>query len=110
MGVVDRIWYIVGPQNILNKILFERHLTISTYLLFLDGRNPASQAADKKRQQLGGVMNHLNQAGIGKHIYCVLCIRMTPDQKQIVRKRSRIDTQLYIDILTWFVKESGHPG
>ena len=35
---------------------------------------------------------------------------MTPDQKQIVRKRSRIDTQLYIDILTWFVKESGHPG
>jgi hypothetical protein len=35
---------------------------------------------------------------------------MTPDQKQIVRKRSRVDTQLYIDILTWFVKESGHPG
>jgi hypothetical protein len=40
----------------------------------------------------------------------VLCRRMTPDQKQIVRKRSRVDTQLYIDILTWFVKESGHPG
>ncbi len=60
--------------------------------------------------RLGGVMNHLNQAGSGKHIYCVLCGRMTPDQKQIVRKRSQIDTQLYIDILTWFVKESGHPG
>ncbi len=48
MGVDDWIWYIVGPQNILDKILFERHLTISTYLLFLDGRNPASPAADKK--------------------------------------------------------------
>jgi hypothetical protein len=35
---------------------------------------------------------------------------MTPAQKQIVRKRSRVDTQLYIGILTWFVKESGHPG
>jgi hypothetical protein len=35
---------------------------------------------------------------------------MTPDQKQMVRKRSRINTQLYIDILSWFVKESGHPG
>jgi hypothetical protein len=35
---------------------------------------------------------------------------MTPDQKQTVRKRSRVDTQLYIDILTWFVKESGYPG
>jgi hypothetical protein len=33
---------------------------------------------------------------------------MTPNQNQIVRKRSRIDTELYIDILTWFVKESGH--
>ena len=30
--------------------------------------------------------------------------------KKIVHKRSRIDTQLYIDILTWFVKESSHPG
>jgi hypothetical protein len=56
------------------------------------------------------VVNQLNQAGVGKHIYCVLCGRMTPDQKQIVRKMSRVDTQLYIDILTWFVKESGHPG
>ncbi len=31
--------------------LFECHLTISTYLLFLDGRNPASPATDKKRRQ-----------------------------------------------------------
>jgi hypothetical protein len=55
-------------------------------------------------------MNQLNQAGIGEHIYCVLCGRKIPDQKQIICKRSRNDTQLYIDILSWFVKESGHPG
>ena len=24
--------------------------------------------------------------------------------------RAKIDTELFIDILTWFVKESGHPG
>ena len=53
-------------------------------------------------------MNRLNQVGIVEHIDCVLCGRMTPDQKQIVHKRSQIDTELYIDILTWFVKESGH--
>jgi hypothetical protein len=35
---------------------------------------------------------------------------MTPDQKQIVCKRSKVDTQLFTDVLTWFVKESGHPG
>jgi hypothetical protein len=45
MGVDDLIWYIVGPQNILNKILFKRHLTMSIYLIVLDGRNPASPAA-----------------------------------------------------------------
>jgi hypothetical protein len=61
------------------------------------------------QNRLGGVMSQLNQAGIGEHIYCVLCGRMTPDQKQIFRKRSRVDTQLYIDILSWFVKESCHP-
>jgi len=68
------------------------------------------QFFEMDQNRLGGVMNHLNQAGIGEHIYCVLCGRMTPEQKQIVRKRSKIDTQLYIDILTWFVNESGHPG
>jgi hypothetical protein len=35
---------------------------------------------------------------------------MTPDQKQIVHRRAVVDTQLFLDILTWFVKESGHPG
>jgi hypothetical protein len=60
--------------------------------------------------RLGAVIHHLNQAGIGEHIYCVLCGRMTLDQKQKVRRRAVVDTQLFIDILTWFVKESGHPG
>jgi hypothetical protein len=35
---------------------------------------------------------------------------MIPDQKQIVRRRAIVDTQFFIDILTWVVKESGHPG
>jgi hypothetical protein len=62
------------------------------------------------QNRLGGVINNLNQADIGEHIYFVLCCRMTPDQKQIVWRRAVVDTQLIIDILTWFVKESGHPG
>ncbi len=62
------------------------------------------------QNRLGAVINHLNQAGIGEHINCVLCGRMTLDQKQIVRRRAVVDTQLFIDILTRFVKESGHPG
>jgi hypothetical protein len=30
--------------------------------------------------------------------------------KAVVRKRSKANTQLCIDILTWFVQQSGHPG
>jgi hypothetical protein len=55
-------------------------------------------------------MNQLNQQGIGEHIYCVLCGRMTPDLKQINRKWSKVNTQLFIDVMTWFIQESGHPG
>ncbi len=50
------------------------------------------QFFEMDQNRLGGVRNQLNQASIGEHIYCVLCGRMTPDQKQIVRKRSRVDT------------------
>jgi hypothetical protein len=53
------------------------------------------------QNMLRAVINHLNQAGINEH--CVLCGRMTPDQKQIVRGRAVVDTQLFIDISTWFV-------
>ena len=40
------------------------------------------QIFEMDQNRLGGVMNHLNQAGIGEHIYCVLCGRMTPDQNK----------------------------
>jgi hypothetical protein len=68
------------------------------------------QFFEMDQNRLGAVIDHLNQAGIGERIHCVLCGRMTPDQKQILHRRAVIDTQLFIDILTWFVKESGHPG
>jgi hypothetical protein len=55
------------------------------------------QFFEMNQNRLGAVVNHLNQAGVGKHIYCVLCGRMTPDQKQIVRRRAVVDTQLFID-------------
>ncbi len=62
------------------------------------------------QNRIGGVINQLNKLGNGEHIYCVLCDRMTPDQKRIVRERSTLDTGLFIDIMTGFVQKSGHPG
>jgi hypothetical protein len=68
------------------------------------------QYFEMDQNRLGGVMNQLNEADLGEHMYCVLCGRMIPNQKQIVRKRSKVDTQLFIDVITWFIQESGHPG
>jgi hypothetical protein len=62
------------------------------------------------QNRIGGVIHQLNKSGFGEHIYCVLCGRMTADQRRIVRERSKVDTQLFIDIMTWFVQKSGHPG
>jgi hypothetical protein len=56
------------------------------------------QFFEMDQNRLGAVIDHLNQAGIGEHIYCVLCGRMTPEQKQIVCRRAVVDTQLFIDI------------
>jgi hypothetical protein len=37
------------------------------------------QFFEMDQNRLGGVINQLDQVGIGEHIYCVLCRRMTPD-------------------------------
>jgi hypothetical protein len=62
------------------------------------------------QNRIGGVIHQLNKSGIGDYIYCVICGRMTVDQKRIIRERFTLDTQYLIDIMTWFVQQSGHTG
>jgi hypothetical protein len=52
---------IVGRQNILNKILFKRHLTMSIFFIVLDGRNPVSPAAERMRQHRLKMSQEKNQ-------------------------------------------------
>jgi len=59
---------------------------------------------------VGSVMNYFQNTGANPHIYCVLCGRMTPKQKEIVKQKVSLDTQLLIKLLTWFSTQSGHPG
>jgi hypothetical protein len=68
------------------------------------------QFFEMDQNRIGGVIHQLNKSGFGEHIYCVLCGRMSANQKRIVRGRSKVDTQLFIDIMTWYVQQSGHPG
>jgi hypothetical protein len=46
------------------------------------------QFFEMDQNRVGEVIHQLNKSGIGEHIYCVLCGRMTADQKRIVRERS----------------------
>ncbi len=40
------------------------------------------QFFEMDQNRIGGVLNQLNKSGIGEHIYCVLCGRMTPHQRE----------------------------
>ena len=59
---------------------------------------------------VGSTMNHFLKTGANPLVYVVLCGRMTPKQKQIVKDRAKLDTKLMMILLEWFVNKSGHPG
>ena len=58
----------------------------------------------------GAVMNHFLKTGANPLVYTILCGRMTPKQKEIVKNRARLDTSKMTKLLEWFVRESGHNG
>jgi hypothetical protein len=63
------------------------------------------------QSHVGGVLKKYNSMGnTTKNIFVVLCGRMTPQQKGIVRRQAEMDTDFFLDLLTWFVNESGHPA
>jgi hypothetical protein len=39
-----------------------------------------------------------------------MCGRMTPQQKNIARDRVVLDTRKLMEVLTWFIRDSGHKG
>ena len=67
------------------------------------------------QSHVGGVLNKYKSAGNSErqpstNIFVVLCGRMTPNQKQIIRKKSQMNTNVFLCLLNWFVRESGHSG
>ena len=62
------------------------------------------------QSHVGGVMNYFRNSGPNPFIYCVMCGRMTPQQKNIARDRVVLDTRKLMEVLTWFIRDSGHKG
>ena len=68
------------------------------------------QFFETDQSKVGGVIDHVRDMGVAQNMYIMLCGRMTPAQRTIVRQRTHIDTEVYRDLLNYFIKESGHPG
>ena len=62
------------------------------------------------QSHVGGVLNKFRDGGGSKNIYVVLCGRMTPAQKSLVKRKAVLDTDKFLSLLTWFIKSSGHKG
>ena len=58
----------------------------------------------------GSVMNHFLKTGANPLVYVVLCGRMTPTQRRIVKERVQLNTKQLTKLLGWFACKSGHPG
>ena len=68
------------------------------------------QFFETDQSHVGGVIDHVRNMGVAQNMYVMLCGRMTPAQRTIIRNRAQIDTEVYRDVLNYFIKESGHPG
>jgi hypothetical protein len=67
------------------------------------------------QSHVDGVLNKyrsINDNGMrtSRNIFVVLCGKMTPDQKKIIRRQAKLDTDVFLHLLNWFVRESGHSG
>ena len=67
------------------------------------------------QSHVGGVLNKYRSVGNNKiqpskNIFVVLCGRMTPNQKKIIKQKSEMDTKVFLHLLNWFVRVSGHSG
>jgi len=59
---------------------------------------------------MGSVINHYRSIGANDHLLCVMCGRFTKTQRQIAREQATLNTKLYVDLMTWFIRESNHPA
>ena len=59
---------------------------------------------------MGAVFNDFRNTGANPHIHIVLGGRYTPRQKRMIENKREVNTELYTDLMTWFIQESGHPG
>ena len=61
-------------------------------------------------QHAGSVVHNYQGIGANANVYVVLCGRFTPRQRIIAKNKARLDVRQFLNILRWFIEESGHPA
>ena len=56
----------------------------------------------------GSVLQHYLETGANSNVYCVMCGRFTPNQREIVAKRMKLDIDVFQRVVKWFIEKSGH--
>ena len=59
---------------------------------------------------MASVYKRIQESGANPNVHIVLGGRFTPSQKQIIRKKTAVNTELVTKLLTWFKQKSGHKG
>ena len=65
---------------------------------------------ETKLPELGGAFQYTWKMGLPQKLYVMLCGRFTPMQRNIIQKQFKFDSDLNLDILNYFINDSGHPG
>ena len=63
---------------------------------------------EMNQTHMGAAIHQYQSTCANKHLLCVLSGRFTPDQRTIARNKALIDTSLCVDVISWFIRASGH--
>ena len=58
----------------------------------------------------GSVLQNYLRTGANPNVYCVMCGRFTPEQREIVKRKMMLNTAVFKELIKWYIEESGHPA
>jgi len=58
----------------------------------------------------GSVLQNYLRTGVNPNVYCVMCGRFTPEQREIVKRKMMLNTAVFKELIKWYIEESGHPA
>jgi hypothetical protein len=58
----------------------------------------------------GSVLQNYFRTGANPNVYCVMCGRFTPEQREIVKRKMMLNITVFKKLVKWYIEESGHPA